>query len=178
MRFGLQRRPKRVDRTLSRRLAKEELAFKKRLVQARHDSGLSQTDVAELLGVNKSAISRFERADSNPTLSMIRHYAHAIGALVIHDVEPNWSTDAEADPTDVVTPWLGSGVLQMTAGPWLVVGAGSRLTSPPGVVGPQFGIRVHNFTSAILGAPDADAAPGSQSSAGRVALSSVRSVVG
>ncbi|MGY1948636.1 helix-turn-helix domain-containing protein [Nocardia asiatica] len=104
MRFGLQRRRKATNRALSRRLAQEELAFKRALVKARQESGLSQTQVADLLGVNKSAISRFERVDSNPTLAMIRHYAHAVGALVTHRVEPGWTAD-------VAFPWGGGDVV-------------------------------------------------------------------
>lgn len=112
--MGLRRkqRPTSANRELTRQLAKEELAFKRALVQARKDANLSQTQVADLLGVNKSAISRFERSDSNPTLSMIRHYAHAVGALIRFQVQPRWSARAELqynpwEPT-FINRWMDS----------------------------------------------------------------------
>lgn len=80
-------RSKSASQLLAAELAEAEFALKEKLVAAREAAGLRQVDVAEKLGVDKSTISRFERLDSNPTLSMLRYYAHAIGALVTHDVK-------------------------------------------------------------------------------------------
>lgn len=56
------------------------------LVRLREKSGLSQSDVAERLGISQQAVSKFERMESDPRLSTIRSYAHAIEALVSHVV--------------------------------------------------------------------------------------------
>ncbi|MGW4366281.1 helix-turn-helix transcriptional regulator [Nocardia takedensis] len=109
MRFGKKARKKPVDRELSRRLAEEELRFKRELVQARTAAGLTAEQVAHIIGVNVKAISEFERLDSNPTLSMVRYYAHAVGALVTWGVQPQWSgkvmdlTDFTVSSSGVVT---------------------------------------------------------------------------
>ncbi|MBB1516004.1 helix-turn-helix transcriptional regulator [Tessaracoccus sp. MC1679] len=57
------------------------------LVRVRKDRGLSQADVAKILGVKQPTVADFEAHDSNPTLSRIRRYAHAVGALISHRVE-------------------------------------------------------------------------------------------
>ncbi|WP_433568136.1 helix-turn-helix domain-containing protein (plasmid) [Nocardia sp. CA-151230] len=89
MRFKLRRdRSKKTDKALAKALANAEFRLKDDLIAARNEAGLDQKDIAELIGVDKSTISRFERLDSNPTLSMIRNYAYAIGALVSYKVEP------------------------------------------------------------------------------------------
>lgn len=56
------------------------------LVEVRENRGLSQADVAERMGISQSAVSQFERYDSNPKLSTIRRYAHAVGARIKHSV--------------------------------------------------------------------------------------------
>lgn len=57
------------------------------LVQVRRDSGLTQHDVAERLGISQQAVSKLENYSSDPRLSTLRRYAHAVGALVAHVVE-------------------------------------------------------------------------------------------
>jgi transcriptional regulator with XRE-family HTH domain len=69
-------------------LADAEFKLKEDLIAARKDAGLEQKDVAEEMGVDKSTISRFERLDSNPTLSMLRNYAYEVGAVVTYSVVP------------------------------------------------------------------------------------------
>lgn len=101
MRFKKRHRPAPANRPLSRQLAKAELEFKRALVEARKDTGLSQEHVAALLGVSKRTIAEFERVDSDPNLSMVRHYAHAVGALVSFYVEPNWTADVTASLTPI-----------------------------------------------------------------------------
>lgn len=78
------RTPRRQTRSavLARRLSNTELSFKLQLVKIRNDRGLTQTDVAEKMGVDKSAVSRFERIDANPRLATIRAYALAIDAII------------------------------------------------------------------------------------------------
>lgn len=79
-------RDKATMRKLADALADQEFNLKDKLVEARKAAELEQIDIAEMIGVDKSTISRFERLDSNPTLAMVRNYAYAVGCLVKHDV--------------------------------------------------------------------------------------------
>ncbi|OZF28355.1 hypothetical protein CH296_19740 [Rhodococcus sp. 14-2496-1d] len=85
------RTPRRQTRSaqLARQLSAAELAFKQRLVKLRESRDLSQTEVARRMGVDKSAVSRFERIDANPRLSTIRAYALAIDASIEMDAHLN-----------------------------------------------------------------------------------------
>lgn len=74
---------------LARKLADAELDLKEALVRARIEAGLSQTDLAELMGVNRSTVSRMERLDSNPRLSDIRQYAFWVGAEIDYRISPS-----------------------------------------------------------------------------------------
>ena len=49
------------------------------LVEIRVNKGLSQQDVAELLGVTQPAIAQLEYVTSNPTINRIKLYALALG---------------------------------------------------------------------------------------------------
>ena len=50
------------------------------LVKLREDKRYTQQDVANILGVSKQLISRFERMENSPTLSFLTKYAEAIDA--------------------------------------------------------------------------------------------------
>ena len=56
-------------------------------MQVRRERGFTQAQVAESMGVKQPTVADFEAHDSNPTLSRIRRYAHAVGALISHRVE-------------------------------------------------------------------------------------------
>ncbi|WP_024286604.1 helix-turn-helix domain-containing protein [Cellulomonas sp. KRMCY2] len=56
------------------------------LIAARHDQGLSQQHVAEVMGVTQPTVAAFERYDNDPRLSTIRRYAHAVGVVITHAV--------------------------------------------------------------------------------------------
>ncbi|MEN2739532.1 helix-turn-helix transcriptional regulator [Microbacterium sp. X-17] len=68
-------------------LAKADYRLLLGLIKARKSRGLTQKDVADKLGVSQPTIADFERQDSDPKLSTIRRYAHAVGAIVTHQVE-------------------------------------------------------------------------------------------
>lgn len=82
--------------------ALEDLKFD--LVELR-EKRMTQKDVAERMGMSQSAVSQFERYDSNPTLTTLRRYALAVGARlrieVVDDVEeqPVTTTTSGADFT-------------------------------------------------------------------------------
>ncbi|MGY8815251.1 MAG: helix-turn-helix domain-containing protein [Gammaproteobacteria bacterium] len=64
--------------------------LRKKLVSLRHNAGLTQEQIAEILHTNKSNISRLESVDStiSPKLSTIADYAEAIGYKVKIDFIP------------------------------------------------------------------------------------------
>jgi len=80
-------------------LAKNDYRLLFDLQRLRVAQGLSQKDVAKLLGITQQAVSKFENLDSDPRLSTIRQYAHAIGALVAHTV------DQDTGQLEVGTEW-------------------------------------------------------------------------
>ncbi len=64
--------------------------LRKKRVSLRHNAGMTQEQIAELLNTNKSNISRLESVDStiSPKLSTITDYAEAIGYKVKIDFIP------------------------------------------------------------------------------------------
>lgn len=78
-------RPQRTH--LAQRLAKNEMSLHCQLVHARELSDLTRRDVAEFLGVDEKWVRDVEGLHSNPTLSEIRYYALAVGAVVEYQVK-------------------------------------------------------------------------------------------
>ncbi|HEY9128217.1 MAG TPA: helix-turn-helix transcriptional regulator [Sulfurovum sp.] len=62
-------------------LLKPEYAIKKKLIAMRKEAGLTQEQLAELMGTKKSNISRLESFKSNisPRLDTLMNYAKATG---------------------------------------------------------------------------------------------------
>ncbi|NTW41603.1 MAG: helix-turn-helix transcriptional regulator [Cellulomonadaceae bacterium] len=60
--------------------------MRKALIGARRAAGLSQSEVADALGIKQSSVAAFERYDNDPRLSTIRRYALVVGAHVEHEV--------------------------------------------------------------------------------------------
>lgn len=50
------------------------------LVERRKQLGLTQTDVARLIGTKQSAVSAIESSTANPTVRRLQRYARAVGA--------------------------------------------------------------------------------------------------
>jgi DNA-binding XRE family transcriptional regulator len=67
-------------------LADADLRMRKALIEARRSAGLSQSEVAEALGIKQSSVAAFERYDNDPRLSTIRRYAIVVGAQIEHEV--------------------------------------------------------------------------------------------
>lgn len=70
-------------------LADNDRALLRDLVNVRKSRGLQQATVGRIMGVSQASVSQFEAHDSNPTLATIRRYAHAVGALIAHEVAPD-----------------------------------------------------------------------------------------
>ena len=71
------------------RIEREEGALLDLLLKARHDAGLTQAQVAELMGTQPPAVARLERAlatgKHSPSLATLRKYAQACGReLTLH----------------------------------------------------------------------------------------------
>ena len=65
------------------------LMFRWQLVRARLQCGLTVEDVAERMGISpESVVDHMERPESDPSMSTVRRYAMAVGALVSYDVIP------------------------------------------------------------------------------------------
>lgn len=61
----------------------EELqAFGKRLKQSRENLGISQEELARLVGTNKGAISGYENGKTNPRQSIIVEFAKALNVSI------------------------------------------------------------------------------------------------
>lgn len=72
---------------LALELVEQDAALVRGLRDARKRTGLTIEQVAERAGVKPATVSQFERYDSDPPLSLIRRYAHAIGTSVRHEID-------------------------------------------------------------------------------------------
>jgi len=58
----------------------EEFSLAREMLSARCRSGMTQEDVANLMGTTKSAVSRLEAGGKHaPSLTSLKKYAHAVG---------------------------------------------------------------------------------------------------
>ena len=69
------------------RIERDEGALLDLLLKARHEAGLTQAQVAELMGTLPPAVARLERAlatgKHSPSLATLRKYAHAVGKKIV-----------------------------------------------------------------------------------------------
>jgi len=68
-------------------LARSENHLIRELIAARHRRGLTVADVADAMGVDRGAVTRFESGGTNPTMAIINRYAEAVGVLIRYNVE-------------------------------------------------------------------------------------------
>ena len=71
----------------ARILARNDSDLMSNLVALRKSKGITQQVLADRLGLTQATIASFESYESDPKLSTIRRYAHALEALVNHVVE-------------------------------------------------------------------------------------------
>ena len=73
-------------------LEKEEFALLDLLLEARHEAGLTQAQVAERMGTHPPAVARLERAlasgKHSPSVATIRRYLAACGKQLVVDTTP------------------------------------------------------------------------------------------
>ena len=66
-------------------------AFRELVYQLRHDSGLTQAELADRMGTTQSAIARMEGGGTRPTLETLEKLATAVGADLVVGVGENLS---------------------------------------------------------------------------------------
>jgi transcriptional regulator with XRE-family HTH domain len=76
-------------------LVQEHEALLRDLMKVREANHLSQAEVAKLMGVNPSYVSRIESGRQDLHLSTLRRYAFAVGAVVRHNVVNHKKDSAE-----------------------------------------------------------------------------------
>jgi predicted transcriptional regulator len=62
-----------------REMARRRRELGRELVELRHQSGLSQTQVAARMGTSQSAVARLEAGDVDVRMSTLERYAAAVG---------------------------------------------------------------------------------------------------
>lgn len=87
-------------RLRSRNLTREHMEMLSKLVDVRIESGMTQSDVAAVMGVSQQRVSNIEQYDSDPKLSTLRRYANAVGATWLIEV----AADTERPVEDA--PWV------------------------------------------------------------------------
>ena len=78
------------------------------LVALRRDLGVSQQDIAGEMGTTQSAVSKLERAGSDPRISTLQRYAAAVGARVRFGLETSTGRRAVRQASDESAPSGGS----------------------------------------------------------------------
>jgi transcriptional regulator with XRE-family HTH domain len=69
---------------LAQALVEGDARLLNELREARKRARISQKRLAEMIGCNLAAVTQFEQYDSDPSLSFLRRYAHALGLMVDH----------------------------------------------------------------------------------------------
>lgn len=104
---------------LAGELVRADYAWVDQLVRTRKELGLSQAQVAQMMGRSQSVVSDIETMSSDPRLSTLRRYALAIGAAVKHRVFPH------APPHPLISPERNEPVAARSAS----AGSGSAVAS-------------------------------------------------
>lgn len=63
-------------------LADNHFEMRRALVMLRMESGMTQKDVADFLGITPQGVAKYERYDWDPLLSTLERYANAVGAVI------------------------------------------------------------------------------------------------
>ena len=83
-------------------LARDDEQLHAKLLKARQMQGLTQEQVAQIMGVSQPTVATFERYDNDHKQSTLRRYAHAVGVTIRHsvfldgvEIETSWATKDE-----------------------------------------------------------------------------------
>lgn len=81
-------------------LVDNDTSYIESLVAIRKASGLSTAEVAYRVSVAEETIIDFESYHSDPKLSLLRRYAHAVNAIVEHSVIRDPEDPSRKEPHD------------------------------------------------------------------------------
>jgi transcriptional regulator with XRE-family HTH domain len=97
------------------RAAMEELEPAYQVARLRMKRGLTQKELAKLVGTRQSSISRLESGKSQPSLSFLRRVVEALGGQLVVQVReasvpipcalPETTSDSDVDVGILVTQW-------------------------------------------------------------------------
>lgn len=73
---------------LALNLVDEDADFMRNLITVRESAGVSAEELAERMGTSVERVEEFEAYWADPSLSIIRRYAHALGVSYSHEVFP------------------------------------------------------------------------------------------
>lgn len=76
------------EQRLAQELVEADEQMLDELIALRKRMHLTQADVAERMGISQGAVARIESGERDPHLSTLRRYAHAVRAIVRHEVRP------------------------------------------------------------------------------------------
>jgi DNA-binding XRE family transcriptional regulator len=109
-------------------LAEQDFQLLRKLVELRKRLGLTQTMVAERLGISQPTVAAFERYDSDPKLSTIRRYAQVVGLLVGHKVEVDLGQCA-ADDGSWAGGWVPTPTAHFEPSKWIIDPPAQKMVS-------------------------------------------------
>lgn len=75
---------RKVDKEFAEGMKKEEISYpiSLEIIRLRDEAGLTQTQLANLIGTTQSVISRLENGDTIPTVQTLYKIANALGQVV------------------------------------------------------------------------------------------------
>jgi DNA-binding XRE family transcriptional regulator len=65
----------------------DEFEVAREMIAARGRAGLTQADVAALMGTTQSTVARIESGKRQPSLNTVQRYAHAVGCKAVVRLE-------------------------------------------------------------------------------------------
>lgn len=86
-----------------------DFAIADALLRFRSDKKLTQAELAKMIGINRSDLSKLESANANPTLKTLKRIAMALGTQL--KIRYELSIDADSEKADIskVIEFPGSG---------------------------------------------------------------------
>jgi DNA-binding XRE family transcriptional regulator len=89
----------------ARERLRPEYAFRRELIRARLDTGITQADHAERVGTTQSAIARLESGGAEPSFNILRRYSWQAGdcggwdqhdRAAVHGKNSQWTSSGDA----------------------------------------------------------------------------------
>lgn len=78
------------------------MTFGEKLIKYRNDNGLTQDELAKIVGTTKQVISRYEKGQRTPKIDVVQEYAKKLNLSVLYLVDNN-VTIIPATDTNVLT---------------------------------------------------------------------------